>query len=64
MEEEIVIINHTNKTLKVGLVEQIEYNEKRVYPNDFRVFDKDIQVTERKFKILITEENEENKGER
>jgi len=59
MEEEIVIINHTNKTLKVGLVEQIEYNEKRVYANDFRVFDRDTLIAERKFKILITEEDEE-----
>ncbi len=63
MDEEIVIINHTKKTLKARLVEQIEYKEKRVNANDFRVFNKDIQIVERKFKVLITEENEEQGGE-
>jgi len=59
MEEEIAIINHTKKILNVRLIEQIEYNEKRVYANDFRVFDRDTLIAERKFKILITEEDEE-----
>ena len=63
MEEEIVIINHTRKILKARLVEQTEYSEKRIYANDFRVFDKNTQIAERKFKILITEENGEQKGE-
>ena len=63
MEEKIVIINHTKKILNARLVELTEYNEKRIYANDFRVFDRDTQIAERRFKILITEENGEQNGE-
>ena len=59
MEEEIVIINHTKKTLKATLIEEIEYNERRVYASDFRVFDRDIPITKRKFRIIVEEEKEQ-----
>ena len=58
MEEEIVIINNTKKTLKATLIEEIEYNERRVYASDFRVFDKDIPITKRKFRVIVEEEGE------
>jgi len=59
MEEEIVIINHTKKTLKATLIEEIEYNERRVYASDFRVFDRDIPIAKRKFRIIVEEEKEQ-----
>ena len=58
MEEEIAIINRTKKTLKATLIEEIEYNERRVYATDFRVFNKDIPIAKRKFRIIIEEEEE------
>ena len=59
MEEEITVINGTRHAFKVNLVEVIEYAEKRVSGNDFRVFDKDITPVKREFKIIIREEREE-----
>jgi len=59
MEEEITVINGTRHTFKAKLVEVIEYAEKRVSGNDFRVFDKDIAPTKREFKIILMEEREE-----
>ena len=55
MEEEIVIINHTKRTLKATLIEEIEYNERQVYASDFRVFDRDIPIAKRKFRIIVEE---------
>ena len=59
MEEEITVINGTKHTFKAKLVEVIEYVEKRVSGNDFRVFDKDITPVKREFKIIIKEAEEE-----
>ena len=59
MEKEITVINGTRHTLKAKLVEVIEYAEKRVSGNDFRVFDRDITPVKREFKIILTEEKEE-----
>ncbi|RLF94801.1 hypothetical protein DRN52_04675 [Thermococci archaeon] len=55
MEEEIVIINNTKKTLKATLIEEIKYDSRRVYANDFRVFDKDIPIAKREFRITVEE---------
>jgi len=59
MEEEIVIINNTKKTLKATLVEEIEYKARRVLVSNFRVFDKDIPVAKRKIRVIIEEEEEQ-----
>jgi len=59
MEEEIVIINNTKKTLKATLIEEIEYSERRVYMSDFRVFDRDVPIAKRKFRIILEEEKEQ-----
>ena len=59
MEEEIVIINRTKKTLKTMLIEELKYDEREVYANDFRVFDKDIPIAKRKFRIIVEEEKEQ-----
>ncbi len=59
MEEEITVINGTRHTFKAKLVEVIEYAEKQVSGNDFRVFDKDITPVKREFKIIIKEAEEE-----
>jgi len=58
MEEEITVINGTRHTFKAKLVEVIEYAEKRVSENDFRVFDRDIIPVKRELKIILTEEKE------
>jgi len=62
MEEEIVIINNTNKTLKATIIEEKEYKAKRVFANDFRVFDKDIPTAKRKIRVLLVEEEEQEGG--
>jgi len=59
MEEEIVIINNTKKTLKATLIEEIEYGERQVYASDFRVFDRDTPITKRKFRIIVEKEEEQ-----
>ena len=59
MEEEIVIINNTKKTLKATIIEEKEYKTKRVFVSNFRVFDKDIPITKRKFRIIVEEEEEQ-----
>jgi len=59
MEEEITVINGTRHTFNVKLVEVIEYTERRVSGNDFRVFDRDITPVKREFKIIIREVEEE-----
>ncbi len=59
MEEEISVINNTRRTLKATLIEEIEYSTKRVHAVSFKVFDKDIPITKRKFRIIIEEEQEE-----
>jgi len=58
MEEEITVINGTKHTFNVKLVEVLEYTEKRVSGNDFRIFDRDITPVKREFKIILTEEKE------
>ena len=57
--EEIVIINNTKKTLKATLIEEIEYDDRRAYVRDFRVFDRDIPIAKRKFRIIVEEEKEQ-----
>ena len=59
MEEEIVIINNTKETLKATIIEEKEYKTKRVLVSNFRVFDKDIPITKRKFRIIVEEEEEQ-----
>jgi len=59
MEEEIVIINNTKKTLKATLIEEIEYKARRVLISNFRVFDKDIPMANRKIRVIIEEEEEQ-----
>jgi len=59
MEEEIVVINGTRHTFEVTLLEVLEYREKRVSGNDFRVFDKDITPAKREYKIIIKEAEEQ-----
>ncbi len=59
MEEEITLINGTKHTFRAKLVEVIEYVEKQVRRNDFRVFDRDITPVKREFKIIIEEVEEE-----
>ena len=63
MEEEIVIINNTNKTLKATIIEEKEYKTRRVFISDFRVFDKDIPVAKRKIRVIIEEEEEQKGGQ-
>jgi len=63
MEEKITVINHTTKKLRAEIAIILHYRAKTVYANDYRVFYKDIEVTEREFRILITEENGEENGE-
>jgi len=62
MEEEIVIINNTNKTLKATIIEEKEYKARRVFISDFRVFDKDIPIAKRKIRVIIEEEEEGQGG--
>jgi len=59
MEEEIVIINNTKKTLKATIIEEKEYKTERVFVSNFRVFDKDIPIAKRKFRIIVEEEKEQ-----
>jgi len=59
MEKEITVINGTRHTFKAKLVEVIEYAEKQVSGNDFRVFDRDITPVKRELKIILTEEKEQ-----
>jgi len=63
MEEEIVVINHTDKKLKAELSVTQTYKAKVVYDNDYRVFYRDDIVPKREIRILITEVEEESGGE-
>ncbi|UYL65047.1 MAG: hypothetical protein OBKJMPBA_00015 [Methanophagales virus PBV304] len=63
MEEEIVVINHTDKKLKAELSVTQTYRAKVVYEKDYRVFYEDDIVPKREIKIVITEAEEEEGGE-
>ena len=64
MEEEIVVINHTDKKIKAELSVTQTYRAKVVYDKDYRVFYKNDIVPKREIRILITEVEEEGEGEK
>lgn len=63
MEEEIVVINHTDKKLKAELSVTQTYKARVVYKNDYRVLYDDGIVSKREIIIVITEAEEEGGGE-